>query len=190
MIKIYKIINRLNSFVYIGQTSKTLKHRFSQHYRAKSKIGLAMRELGKENFKIIQIDEAISHVFADNQETYYIQLYNSYEQGYNKTKKGGYSGSGLMNKNMKPNSGSFINGSIPWNKGIKMNNEFCDNCRKRNLGKKASIETKKKMSKQRLDKKMKTMSQETKDKISKTLKEKGIKPIKPGRKFGWRKTTI
>jgi len=37
-------------------------------------------------------------------------------------------------------------GFIPWNKGKKMSEEYCEGCRKINLGRKASEETKKKLS--------------------------------------------
>lgn len=88
---IYKVINIKNSKIYIGQTTKTLEERIYYHYyRADHSLDIththfinAIRKYGKENFKWEQIDSADSREDLDNKEIYWIQYYNSIENGYN-----------------------------------------------------------------------------------------------------------
>lgn len=98
---IYVITNIINNKKYIGLTTKTIKERFSQHCRiSDSECGFyihsAMRKYGKENFKIEQIDEANTIEQLKNKEIYYIDLYNTFDNGYNLTKGGDFS----SNENM------------------------------------------------------------------------------------------
>ena len=67
ILTIYKITCLINNKVYIGQTSETIKQRFSRHmgYQKEehdTKFYRAVRKYGKENFIIEAID------FADTQE--------------------------------------------------------------------------------------------------------------------------
>ena len=88
---IYKVINIKNNKIYIGQTTKTLEERIYYHYyRADHSLDIihthfinAIRKYGKENFKWEQIDSADSREELDNKEIYWIQYYNSIENGYN-----------------------------------------------------------------------------------------------------------
>lgn len=85
---IYKITNILNNKVYIGQTIMTLKSRWNKH-KSKSRYsneGLygAMQKYGIENFIIEEIIKCPVEEL-NNLERYYISLYNSYEDGYNRT---------------------------------------------------------------------------------------------------------
>lgn len=85
---IYKIINSDNDKVYIGQTSEKLEDRFKRHigYQAKSyttKIHRAIRKYGKDKFSITEIDRAITQEELDMKEKYWIEHYNSVEDGYN-----------------------------------------------------------------------------------------------------------
>ena len=59
---IYKITNKINGKVYIGQTSNTLEKRWWQHCHGTHKhiIARAISKYGAENFKIEQIDVAES----------------------------------------------------------------------------------------------------------------------------------
>lgn len=57
MITIYKITNRLNWKVYVGQTRQSIEKRFIQHSKADSPLGQAMQDCGLENFTIETIEE-------------------------------------------------------------------------------------------------------------------------------------
>lgn len=93
MAYIYKIINDINDKVYIGQTTRSLSKRWSQH-KQDSKEGQthlyrAMRKYGIEHFSIEQIVEC-SENELDKLERFYIEQYDSYENGYNSTLSGQY----------------------------------------------------------------------------------------------------
>ena len=86
---IYKVTNKVNNKVYIGQTIQDLDSRLYNHfYRAEkgndnNKFYNAIRKYGKENFKAEVIDFASSQDELDEKEIFYISLYNSTENGYN-----------------------------------------------------------------------------------------------------------
>lgn len=88
MAYIYKITNNINNKIYIGQTIRTIKARWTQHcYQANngsnSHLHCAMRLYGIENFTIEEI-ESCSMEQRYERETYYIKAYNSIEpNGYN-----------------------------------------------------------------------------------------------------------
>ena len=84
---IYKIINDINNKIYIGQTSFSLEKRFKEHLADSDKIEkrplyYAMRKYGKEHFKIELIEETN---FPNEKEKYWINYYDSYNNGYNAT---------------------------------------------------------------------------------------------------------
>jgi group I intron endonuclease len=88
--KVYKIINLINGKIYIGQTIRTIKERWRGHY-SDAKIGkttviaTAIREHGKENFTIEQIDSATTQKELNEKEAYWISEFKSlnYQNGYN-----------------------------------------------------------------------------------------------------------
>lgn len=93
MISIYKITNTINGKMYIGQTSNTRK-RFTQHRnsinrheddkRGQGPLYDDMREYGVDKFEIKTLTTCtISE--SDKWEEYYIKLFNSVEEGYNRT---------------------------------------------------------------------------------------------------------
>ena len=91
---IYLITNKVNNKKYVGQTCKTINARFSEHIR-KAKITnieypiqSAIRKYGKSNFSIKLIEKCFLDEL-DKREIYYIDLYNTYENGYNATRGGG-----------------------------------------------------------------------------------------------------
>lgn len=93
MIGIYKIQNKLNNKVYIGQ-SNDIERRFKEHcsYKRnknsnKHTIDRAICKYGKESFTYEIIEECPLEKL-DEREIYWIQYYNSYEKGYNCTKGG------------------------------------------------------------------------------------------------------
>ena len=90
---IYKITNRINGKVYIGQTIKSLKVRWSQHCTPNSNCRFlhnAIIKHGAINFTIEQIDVACSREELDQKEVYWIKYYDSMnqEKGYNLTSGG------------------------------------------------------------------------------------------------------
>ena len=57
MIGIYKITNKINGKIYIGQ-SNDIKRRFLEHtYRDKLPIDIAIKKYGKENFSFEILEE-------------------------------------------------------------------------------------------------------------------------------------
>ena len=85
---IYKITNKINGKVYIGQTIHSLDDRWQQHIR-NAKKGVrthfysAIRKYGENNFEPEVICEATTKEEMNLLETYYIQEYNSINVGYN-----------------------------------------------------------------------------------------------------------
>lgn len=92
---IYKIINDINDKIYIGETSRSLEDRFSEHCfekRSTSKIHKAIQELGWQHFKIVEIEKVpLSQIYE--REAYWVQHYDSYRNGYNSTPNGQWTSS-------------------------------------------------------------------------------------------------
>lgn len=91
---IYKVTNDINEKVYIGQTAFTIEERFAEHCKDrlqdKSKnrpLYNAMNKYGIEHFQIEQIEECPIDKLSER-EIYWIEYYNSYENGYNATRGG------------------------------------------------------------------------------------------------------
>lgn len=105
---IYKIQNKINGKIYIGQTKRTLEWRLHNtwcgHFHklnsgSKSYLSCALRKYGKENFTYDVIEEKSYDDFENKQalvdwlnsrEQYWISYYksNKHDFGYNKTKGG------------------------------------------------------------------------------------------------------
>lgn len=93
---IYKITNKINNKVYIGQVyNKTIQDRFNRHINSatensKSYIGRAIYKYGKDNFICECIDTATTLQELNEKEKYWISYYNSTNQnfGYNLTAGG------------------------------------------------------------------------------------------------------
>ena len=90
--RIYVIKNDINDKVYVGQTIHTLKMRFSQHLKKSMidnnpyrKLYNAIRKYGKVHFFIELVEDNIPISQLNEKEIYYIEQYNSFEQGYNST---------------------------------------------------------------------------------------------------------
>ena len=91
---IYKITNKLNNNVYIGQTIQKPIERFYQHcakkcdkYILNMVIHKAIFKYGKDNFTFEVIEEVPKQQLNEREE-YWIKYYNSYTDGYNSTKGG------------------------------------------------------------------------------------------------------
>lgn len=122
---IYKITNRINGKVYIGQTIKSLAHRWRQHCMPSEKctcLVRAIQKYGKENFTVEQIDVASDPDELNEKEKYWIAEYDCMApKGYN-LKSGG-------------------------NENIVYSDETRRRISEANTGKKASAETREKLSK-------------------------------------------
>lgn len=82
---VYKITNTINNKVYIGQTKKSIKRRFSEHCRQTvcKKLSRAIKKYGKDNFIIEILEENNNQEVIDKLEEKYIKEYNSILNGYN-----------------------------------------------------------------------------------------------------------
>ena len=90
MIGIYKITNLINQKSYIGQ-SNNIERRKTEHFSNnnydQSVIDKAIQLEGIENFKFEVLEECTNEQL-DEREKYWIAYYNTYENGYNRTRGG------------------------------------------------------------------------------------------------------
>lgn len=106
---IYKVTNRINGMVYIGQTKNSLQRRWKQHinnakrWYACHKLQAAINEFGPERFLVEEIDSAGTVEEALEKEAYWIQVYNSAKYGYNVSPGG--KGGGHRHKVMSVETG-------------------------------------------------------------------------------------
>jgi group I intron endonuclease len=88
---IYKITNKVNGKCYIGFTNKTLIARFRKHVNSSTSgsnviLHKAIRKYGRENFTIEVLEKSEDEKFLlEERESFYIQKYNTLENGYNMT---------------------------------------------------------------------------------------------------------
>lgn len=88
---IYKITNDINNKSYIGLTTTTVEQRWSKHIRNYQTVDYAlykaMRKYGIDHF-LIQMVERCDNECLNERERYYIDLYDTYNNGYNETRGG------------------------------------------------------------------------------------------------------
>ena len=86
MIGIYKIENNINHKKYIGQSVDIRKrweyHRCVYTYKTNSRLYAAFRKYGIENFSFEVLEECPIEKLLER-EMYWIEYYNTFEQGYN-----------------------------------------------------------------------------------------------------------
>lgn len=95
MAYIYKLSNNVNNMVYIGQTTREdIQTRYKEHLYASHQKSLkhrklyeAINKIGFENFNILIIEECENDLL-DEREKYWIDYYDSFNNGYNGTKGG------------------------------------------------------------------------------------------------------
>jgi group I intron endonuclease len=105
---IYKITNKINNKVYIGQVyNKTIMDRFNRHIKdasskSRSYIDRSIYKYGRDNFVCELIDTATSLQELNEKEKYWIKYYNSTDRniGYNLT-PGGDGGNTYLCKTKK-----------------------------------------------------------------------------------------
>lgn len=140
---IYKITNKINGKVYIGQTKKTIEERFQEHLK-KAKIHTnrylydAMNKYGYENFIISQIEKCPDNNL-DEREIFWIAFYQSNNKlyGYNMTVGGGGGNTWINNPHKEETSKKLSQA----NKGKKhkMSNEWKQNITQSNKEKKTIL---------------------------------------------------
>lgn len=88
---IYLITNKINNKKYVGKTIHSIEKRWKEHIRDSKKekceirpLYRAIRKYGAENFSIKEIDTGQGEELS-GKEQYWIQHYNTYEDGYNAT---------------------------------------------------------------------------------------------------------
>lgn len=88
---IYKVTNKINNKIYIGQTTQLLKDRIRGHkneaFNSNSKkcpFHQAIVKYGIDNFEIEEIEE-VDNKLLNEREIYWIDYYDSYYNGYNAT---------------------------------------------------------------------------------------------------------
>lgn len=111
MAYIYCIRNDINEKVYIGKTVRTIKERFQEHIKdahmkkCNSKLHRAILKYGQEHFSIELIEQCNENVVG-RREKYYIQLFDSVNNGYNIS----YGGGGESQVDIKQLEDLFLQG--------------------------------------------------------------------------------
>lgn len=117
---IYKILNKINGKIYIGQN----KRNNPEYFGSGTIILNAIKKYGKENFEKEILEECNSKEHMDSAEIYWIAYYNSTDRdiGYNIT-KGGTGGDTISNHPERDKISKKISqsnsGRKPWNTGTK-----------------------------------------------------------------------
>lgn len=92
---IYKIENKLNNKLYIGKTLYAIERRWYQHknnvknkYYKNRSLYIDMDKYGVDNFAISCVEEVKDVSILAEREKFWIDYYNSYEDGYNESHGG------------------------------------------------------------------------------------------------------
>ena len=102
--KIYKHTCNINNKSYIGKTKRDIDTRFNEHIRRSlredtrlSHFEYALRKYGEDNFTSELLQDNIKDEIANDREIYWIEYYDTFNNGYNMTKGG--DGAALFGKN-------------------------------------------------------------------------------------------
>ncbi len=181
---IYKITNKINGKIYIGQTIRPVDVRWRCHCQKGNALFNAINKYGKENFTIEEIDRACSINELNEKEIFWIKELNCVApNGYN-LRLGGESGGRHSEETRKriseASKGRVVSEDTRKKKSIMFSGEnnpaFGKNY---NQGKECSPETRDKISKAHTGMKR---SEETCRKIGES--KKGIVCWRNGKKFG------
>lgn len=135
---IYKIVNKINNKIYIGQTKKDLRERVSEHSRRGHCLCRAIQKYGLPQFEFSIIDTATSCTELNEKEKYWIKHFNSkVPNGYNLT-RGGQANEDIPIQTRNKMSESRI--------GKHHSEETKQKIRERLKGRKVSEETRRKLS--------------------------------------------
>lgn len=174
---IYKIQNILNDKVYIG-SSIHIMNRWSRHRSdleknrsTSNKLQLSYNKNGKDNFKFSIIEECSIDELLER-EQFYIDLFDSYNKGYNSVKFAGHTLGYSPTQETRDKIRKTMLERNPF-KGRKHSEETKELLRIINTGKKLSEEHKKKISENSSRHNLgKKLSDETKKKLSDAHKGK------------------
>lgn len=93
MAYIYKIVNKINNKIYVGNTMISIEKRWKAHcsdYKEKKyekrPLYAAMKKYGIDNFYIEEVEQC-SFEEVDEREKYWIEYFGSSKYGYNATKR-------------------------------------------------------------------------------------------------------
>lgn len=88
---VYKVTNKGNGKVYIGQSIRPIDQRWNKHVNdainnvLDTHFARAIRKYGKDSFVVEVIDSADTQKELTEKEQYWIRYYNSVNDGYNET---------------------------------------------------------------------------------------------------------
>lgn len=166
---IYKITNKINNKIYIGQTVRALEERLSEHKRKRNPlISKALKKYGIENFSVEVIYEASTIEELNEKEFEFIRKYNSINpNGYNQCEGGG-------------NTVGYIHTDEAKKKMSKAKSEMYLGENNPFYGKTHTDEAKKKMSEKRKGRKL---TEEWKKNISNSCTKKKVINIDTGEVF-------
>ena len=117
---IYKTTNLVNGRFYVGKDARNRRN-----YLGSGKVlRRAIDKYGKASFKKEILEYCKDLKQLDEREKYWIKELDAVELGYNLTEGG--TGGDTHGDTPHPNWG-FKPGHIPWNKGVKMSDEFSQN---------------------------------------------------------------
>lgn len=117
---IYRIKNKENNKIYIGQTTRSIEERWSGHCSSASKetnnlFHNAINKYGKDSFEVEELAKADNQQQLDELEKFYIQSNNSlHPNGYN-LKTGGSNGVIYSDKSKNKMSQAKLGSNIPEN---------------------------------------------------------------------------
>jgi len=136
---IYKIFNKINGKIYIGQTIQKLSRRLAKHIRENTyPVQRALNKYGINSFDISITDTAESNKILSEKERYWIKFYNSQSpNGYNLT----IGGEGVVSPSQEVREKLRL-----FNTGRKQSKESIEKTRIANIGRKHSDEWNKKIS--------------------------------------------
>lgn len=91
---IYKITNKINGKVYVGKTTRTVQERWEEHLREYRRercenrpLYRAIRKYGTNAFAVETLEEVGLENLSER-ETYWIEYFHTYSDGYNATMGG------------------------------------------------------------------------------------------------------
>jgi group I intron endonuclease len=117
---IYKVKNTKNGKIYIGKSEKTLDNRKKRHYKSvrkgsKTHFHNSLRKYEENIFEWKIIEETKDA----ERESYWIEYYDSFKNGYNMTLGGDGGDTISMKSSKEKRKQGAKKGNIPWNKEVK-----------------------------------------------------------------------
>lgn len=153
---IYKLTNKINGKIYVGQTSKTILKRWKDHifiakggkqkYPAFSAIHAAIVKYGEENFDIQEIDTASNLDELNEKEMYWIAQFKKISKLYNLNNGGGGNTGHIVSDSTRQKLSITKSGTNNSFYGKKHSLETLQKYSEERSGATHTIDTKKKMS--------------------------------------------